>query len=218
MIKMQKLALFKHEIVLASLLILLFGQLFIPVKWHSFIQPFLFAQTFIAGIFLFYTQKTWRTLFLLCFSLVLATEVLRIFIEIPLLRSINSLLYIFFFISISVETYRQIFNTKKVGLSMIIAVFSGFILLCFIASLLFLIIENQTPFSFSNLGSNEEKFQNINYFSFITALTIGYGDIVPLTQQAKKAVMLVSLLGNFYSVFVTGTVIGKYINKKSNGE
>ena len=83
------------------------------------------------------------------------------------------------------------------------------------ASLFFLIIEIQSPESFSGIGTKEENYQNLTYFSFITTLTIGYGDIVPLTFQAKKAVMLIALLGNFYTVIVTGIIIGKYLNQKS---
>ncbi len=83
------------------------------------------------------------------------------------------------------------------------------------AAFFFSILENQAPESFSNLNTGEDKFQNLTYFSFITTLTIGYGDIVPLTIHAKKATMLVALLGNFYSVFVVGIVIGKFINNRT---
>jgi len=52
----------------------------------------------------------------------------------------------------------------------------------------------------------------LNYFSFVTILSIGYGDILPLTLVAKRAVMLVGLISYFYTAFVSGIVIGKYIN------
>ena len=52
---------------------------------------------------------------------------------------------------------------------------------------------------------------NLNYFSFTTLLTIGFGDIAPLSLIAKRAVMFIGLLGHFYTVFVTGIIIGKYL-------
>jgi hypothetical protein len=58
---------------------------------------------------------------------------------------------------------------------------------------------------------------NLNYFSFTTLLTIGYGDILPLSLLARRAVMLIGLAGHFYTVFVTSIIIGKYLsanNKK----
>lgn len=210
----ERIARLKHELLLVSLLILLFGQLIVPPAYQDTAQPFLFGQTIFAGIFLFYEKPRWRNTFVLIFLVIVVIEIFNYIFDTTYLMTWRGSIYIFFFLSVSVETYRQIFTTKEVGVSMVVAVFSGFILLCFIASLIFMIIELQNANSFSNLGEASERYQNLNYFSFITTLTIGYGDIVPLTMQAKKAVMLISLLGNFYSVFVTGTVIGKYINSR----
>lgn len=53
---------------------------------------------------------------------------------------------------------------------------------------------------------------NLNYFSFTTLLTIGYGDILPVSLVAKRAVMLVGLAGHFYTVFTTSIIIGKYLS------
>ena len=208
----DRIARLKHELLLLSLLILLFGQLLIPIEYQEIAQPYLFGQTIFAGIFLFYEKPRWRNIFILILVLIIIIEIFNLIFNTSYLMAWRGSLYIFFFLSISIETYRQIFNAKDVGVSMIVAVFSGFILLCFIASMLFFMVELQHTNSFSNLGEANERYDNLNYFSFITALTIGYGDIVPITMQAKKAVMLISLLGNFYSVFVTGTFIGKYIN------
>ncbi len=57
---------------------------------------------------------------------------------------------------------------------------------------------------------------NLNYFSFITLLTIGYGDITPVTLIAKRAVMMMGLVGHFYTVFVTSIIIGKYLSIKKS--
>jgi voltage-gated potassium channel Kch len=51
------------------------------------------------------------------------------------------------------------------------------------------------------------------YFSFITLLTIGYGEIVPVSDLAQKAAILVALIGQFYIVILTAIVVGKYINQ-----
>ncbi|MDG1913330.1 MAG: ion channel [Crocinitomix sp.] len=109
----------------------------------------------------------------------------------------------------------QIYWTEEVSSAMISAVFTGIILLCLIAGLYFMLIELVSPNSFSNLASPSEQYNNLSYCSFITTLTIGYGDILPLTLHAKKATMLIGLVGNFYSVIVTGIIIGKYLKHKT---
>jgi len=47
-------------------------------------------------------------------------------------------------------------------------------------------------------------------------LTIGYGDIVPVTPIAQKAAVLIGLVGQFYTVIVTAVVVEKYIRHSSN--
>lgn len=217
-IKPKELPVVKHELLLLSLLILLFGQLFIPPAYHELTRPLLFIQTIFAGVILFYEKKRWRNVFIALLITTIIMELVTYFNNDIEINSATGVIYMFFFLSVSVETYRQMYNTKEVGVAMIAAVFSGFILLCMIASLFFMIIEIFHPESFSNLGSGDDKFQNLTYFSFITTLTIGYGDIAPLTMHAKKATMLIALLGNFYTVFVTGIVIGKYLNQKSSAK
>ena len=110
--------------------------------------------------------------------------------------------------------YHKIYASKIVGRELIAAVFSGFIMLSTIGSFIFLSIEVYSPNSFSNLGEGIAKYHNIRYFSFITTLTIGYGDIVPISNVAKNFTILLGLAGNFYSVIVTGIVLGKFVSEK----
>ena len=56
---------------------------------------------------------------------------------------------------------------------------------------------------------------NIMYFSYITLMTIGYGDILPLTLPAKKAAILIGLIGQFYLVIITAVVVAKYIRSQN---
>jgi len=55
------------------------------------------------------------------------------------------------------------------------------------------------------------------YYSFITILTIGYGDITPATNIAQKMSMFFGLIGYFYGVVVIGIIMGKYLSKDSSG-
>lgn len=204
----------KHEIILFSLLAVLFGPLFIGNELTELFQPLLFAQTIFAGIILFNDNKIIRPIFLIFFIILIVLFVTDIFSDAVQLKMIPRGIYIVCFILISYETYMQIYRTKEVSSTMISAGFTGFILLCLIAGIYFMLIESISPHSFSNLGEPNEQYNNLSYFSFITTLTIGYGDILPLTMHAKKATILVGLIGNFYSVIVTGIIIGKYINNK----
>ena len=67
------------------------------------------------------------------------------------------------------------------------------------------------------INSNEiqAKPDNLLYYAYITLLTIGYGEIVPVTAIAQKAAILVGLIGQFYMVIITAVVIEKYIRHSS---
>ena len=50
---------------------------------------------------------------------------------------------------------------------------------------------------------------NLFYFSYVTILTIGYGDITPNTWIAKNAAVLVGFIAYVYSIVVIATIVGR---------
>ena len=60
------------------------------------------------------------------------------------------------------------------------------------------------------------KVDSLIYYSYITLLTIGYGEIYPVTSVAQKAAILVGLMGQFYLVIITAVVVEKYIRHSQN--
>ena len=81
-------------------------------------------------------------------------------------------------------------------------------------------IEIIYPNSFSGIeirtGGSLVMWQQIMYYSYITLMTIGFGDILPLTPIAQKTSIFIGLIGQFYLVILTAIVVGKYINQESN--
>ncbi|MCF6357508.1 MAG: ion channel [Draconibacterium sp.] len=201
----------KYEILLLSLLLLLFGDIFFPFEFDS--SPILVIQNVFASTILFYGKKRWRwPLYILLFTLVFL-EIINLFAGLLVSKYLFSILYILYFVILSIEVYREILKNKGVTIGMVAAVLSGFILLALMGGYLFIIIEMIVSGSFTNLSEGVTKFSDLIYFSFITVLSVGYGDISPITPLAKKAAVLIGLLGHFYSVVVIGIVIGKFIAK-----
>ena len=72
------------------------------------------------------------------------------------------------------------------------------------------------PHSFSFPDNGISAIQNLMYFSYITLLTIGYGEILPETVLAQKIVIFIGLTGQVYLVILTGIIVGKYINQNND--
>jgi len=210
----------KYEILLTSFLVLTFGDTFCTVCLN-FADQLLPLQNMLVGLFVFYRNKGLRVLII---SLTLTNAVLYAlsyqvaYIGDCDMQSLTGVIYLFYFGVITLEVYRKIFSTQSISTEMISAVLCGFLLLCLIGTFSFYQIEVLHRHSFSNVGAGRSRMTDLNYFAFVSVLTIGYGDIVPLTVVAKRAVMFIGLAGHFYTVFVTGIVIGKYINQSRKNE
>jgi hypothetical protein len=121
------------------------------------------------------------------------------------------LLFAFFVVMISYEVFKEIIVSKKIDMHIIVGAFCGFMLIGIIASLIFYFLHLDNPESFSNVAPKFRAVEDLFYFSFITILTIGYGDIAPLTDEARSLALFFGLIGQFYLVVIMAVLVGKFI-------
>ncbi len=65
---------------------------------------------------------------------------------------------------------------------------------------------------FSESKSGLEKI----YFSFITLLTVGYGDVVPASHPAKLTTIIEGFFGQIYLVVMIARLVGMHVSQRSN--
>ncbi|MEM8970190.1 MAG: potassium channel family protein, partial [Bacteroidota bacterium] len=90
---------------------------------------------------------------------------------------------------------------------------SGYLSLGLIGFFICMSVEVADPGSFRGLGGDPKLFVELIYYSYITLLTIGYGDIIPVTNLARNSSVLIGLVGQMYLVIITAVVVGKYIGQ-----
>ncbi len=203
-------------------LAVLFGSLFIPGEiFDKSIAPILFLLNLIAGILLISKRKELFWFFLV---LLIASSIIfglaQAHGEMTLFTSyIQFGIYFAFYLAVTYEIIKQVWQSATVDKKVILGMASGFICLGLIGFYVYMAIELTNPDSFGGgLLNMQESHPNtlteqLMYFSFITLLTIGYGDMTPLTPLAQKASILIGLVGQFYLVIVTAVVVGKFINQ-----
>ena len=213
--------LYKHrfEIFFTTQLFILFGSLLFPSEFfENVLTPILFLVNTIAGIFLISKKKKlmWFLIILFGISLVVfGSSMMDRQTEFQDNFLIRLSVYFIFYILVTHQIILQIWKAKRVNNTVVIGLMCGYISLGFIAFFLFTTIELLGPNSFKGIVIDATNaslgLDSIMYYSYITLMTIGYGDIVPVTPLAQKAAIITGLMGQFYLVIVTAIVVGKYI-------
>jgi hypothetical protein len=91
---------------------------------------------------------------------------------------------------------------------------AGYIMIALFWAFIYTLIESFIPGSFNipqeNTQFPQNMFYHLLYFSFTTLTTVGYGDITPVTDQARSLVMIEQLGGVFFVAVLIARLAGLY--------
>lgn len=211
---------YRFEIFFLSQIFILFGSIIVTNDlFESMLLPIMFIVNIIAGLVLMSKHRLKFIGFLVLIFISACLFFFKMFVpeydeEIMFLRmAINFLFYVF----VTYEIVKQVWRTKQISSNIIFGLISGYVSIGLIGYFLCVSIELAVPGSFeSSHGQdflNRNLTDNFMYFSYITLLSIGYGDISPSTTLAQKVSILIGLVGQMYNVIITAIVVGKYINQ-----
>ncbi len=215
-------ALYPHRltIFLVSLIAILFGTLIIPSRlFDSVFVPLFFMVNILSGILLIAKKKNIRRVFIGLLVITLLTHIPSALFEkvSEIFTYVRFTILFLFYCLVTLEIIAEVWHSELVNSNVILGLICGYLCLGLIGFFICTSIELVEPGSFSGLISRQvnphENRDGLTYFSYITLLTIGYGDILPATSLAKNAAMLIGLMGQFYMVIITAIVVGKFINQ-----
>lgn len=218
-------AIYPHRFIifLVSLIAVLFGSLFIPPGIHELVfGPLFFIINILAGTLLISEKKGQRRVFIGMLLLTLLSYIFAALFE-PAAANFTyirfAILFLFYGL-VTLEIILQVWRSKHVNQTVILGLISGYICLGLLGFFICTSIELIAPGSFDGLVPREvnpsENTEGLIYFSYITLLTIGYGDIAPVTRMARSASLLIGLIGQFYMVIITAIVVGKFISQRDS--
>lgn len=118
--------------------------------------------------------------------------------------------FVFIFM-LSLNLMSDMLNRQRVDLNMVMGAISGYFLLALNASYIFIIIESFTPYSFLIDGIAAKPFELL-YFAIVTITTTGYGDVLPISEVARRATMFFAVAGQIYTTVVLAVIVAKYIS------
>jgi len=121
--------------------------------------------------------------------------------------------YILFLVLTICEVLRYLLKKGPVTADKLHGALAGYIMIAILWAFIYALVEAFTPGSFSfpqaNAADPHAMFRLI-YFSFTTLTTVGYGDITPVTDQARSFVMIEEFLGVFFVGILIARLAGLY--------
>ena len=213
-----KLYSYRFELLMASLLCVFVLNIFFPDNiYGGMAQAVYLPFQLLAATVLFESTRHLLRLVLLFAVLLVICRALDLFF-IKNIQNELLLLYICFFGSVMLEVFRQIYRAHLITTKIVYAAVCGLLLIGYCGFYIFLTIEFHEPGSFNGLGQGVQAMNDLFYFSYVTILTVGYGDITPHTWIAKNATVLVAFTAYIYSLVVIATIVGEATrSKKKNG-
>lgn len=217
---LNKLYPYRFELFFFSLTTILFGAIFFPNQWFDdILSPILFIINFLSGILMISKTKKIKRFFWFLLAIIII-----VFYRSQVLKDqtnsnefVRLAAYFMFYVMVTSEHIKQVWKSKIITKNIIIGLMSGYICIGLIGFFIFLTIEIYSPGSFNginlNLHESTSQVDSFLYFSYITLLTIGYGEITPVTLIAQKATIITGLAGQFYMVILTAIIVGKYISQ-----
>ncbi len=111
---------------------------------------------------------------------------------------------------------RRLFDIREVTFDNICASVCAYMLLAMTWALIYQIIERQVPGSFLGGGAVIDGFGSTGnvaaiYFSMVTISTLGYGDIVPATQNVRILAACEAIFGQIYLAVLVARLVGLHI-------
>jgi voltage-gated potassium channel len=117
---------------------------------------------------------------------------------------------LFLFVITAYILIRNFIDAKEIKLSVIFGAMAGYILIGIIGGVLFELLDFYHPDTVNvSEGSGAYDYY---YYSFISIITIGYGDITPLSAASKSLTILLSIVGQFYMAIGIALFVGKHLS------
>lgn len=110
----------------------------------------------------------------------------------------------------------SIFKGSQLGANELCGSIVCYLLLGIMWALIYSYIELLSPnsFSFASAEDLQAKGSALFYYSFVTLTTLGYGDILPVSEVARMVAYLEAVTGVMYTAILVAGLVGNIGNHK----
>jgi len=142
-------------------------------------------------------------------------------------RTVNlagSICWLLFILFVTVSELRSVLRQREVTGETICMAVSVYLLMGFTWAFLYAVMYQRHPESFGGLATIQPGqlievqhiFPILGYFSLTTLSTIGFGDITPVSLQARYAAVAEGISGQFYLAILVARLVGIQMSQSAS--
>lgn len=128
---------------------------------------------------------------------------------------LTSIFISIFMLVCAISIIRDVLMRPKVTLETLRGLICAYFLMAFLFAYIYFFLEYLSPGTMKvepamHLQDRPHFFSDMLYFSFVTLLTIGYGDIVPLKEWGETTAVVEGIIGQFYIAILVARIVSVY--------
>ncbi len=135
-------------------------------------------------------------------------QALRVAFHLPGLLALTQALWLAAIVLAAVGSVHHALRSGAVDSERILAALDGYLLAGLLFGVAFWLVERAVPGSLASPSGRVLDLGGAIYFSFVTIATLGYGDIVPMSEPARGLAIVESVSGQMYLVVLVARLVG----------
>jgi hypothetical protein len=217
-----------RHLVLLCLLLLLFivAPLIAPLRYGVLVLNIMGAAILLSGT---HVVRERRKLFAVTVAITVAAIILNLFISADRNQTLILLSQICFLVLLSLfsgSILAEVLREGRITADKIYGAICVYLLVGFAWAFAYAILDQIQPGSFSipeesgGAAEHVARLMRLRYFSFVTLTTLGFGNIVPRSAEARNLAMLEAIMGQLYLAILVARLVGLHIvhGTKSEGD
>jgi hypothetical protein len=131
-------------------------------------------------------------------------------LDIPVLLRASEAFWLIAAILAMAATARRALRDEEVDSEHLFAALDAYLLVGLVFGVGYAMLDQVWPASFGSASASDLGIGRGIYFSFVTLATLGYGDIVPLTDAARGLAVVEAVAGQMYMAVLVARLVSAY--------